>query len=84
VCRRNGKCVIEGWVRSASKSDLNVIVGQFIAPYERYKEQVVRTTPEWKPFRIQFTPTQDIAAELRLLENSGATIQVAGLIVKTD
>ncbi|MFN7137952.1 MAG: TIR domain-containing protein [Limisphaerales bacterium] len=84
VCKKNSKLVVEGWVRSATKTDLSVVLNQFVEPFQKYREQTVRTTPQWKPFRIQFTSSQDIAAELRLLQSSGGSVQLAGVNIRQE
>ncbi len=84
VCKRNGKFVVEGWVRSATKTDLNVVLNQFVEPYQKYKEQVIHTTPEWKPFKVFFSSAADIAAELRLQQSTKGAIQLAGVTVRQD
>ena len=84
ICQRYNKCVIEGWVRSPIKSDLGVTIAQFVDPAQKYREQLVRTTPEWKRFRIQYTPTQNIASEVRLFANTGAHLQVASVTVRVE
>ena len=84
ICKKTAKCTVEGWIRSPSKSDVSIVVSQFIEPFQKYKEQTVHTSTEWKPFKIQFSPTQDIAAELRVLGQSGAHVQLAGCTVTTE
>jgi WD40 repeat protein len=84
ICKRNTRCTIEGWVRSLAKSDLTVALCQFVEPNEKIKEQTIRTTSEWKPFKIQFTPQQDTAAELRIYELAGAAVDVAGINVRQE
>ncbi|MDB6024037.1 MAG: repeat-containing protein, partial [Verrucomicrobiales bacterium] len=84
ICKRNIRCTIEGWARSESKSDLTVALCQFIDPNEKLKEQVFRTTPEWKPFKLQFIPQQDVAAELRIYEIAGAAVDIAGIKVREE
>jgi hypothetical protein len=84
VCKRNGRYTIEGWVRSALKSDLTVALCEFISSNDKLKEQTIRTTPEWRRFRIQFTPPQDTAAELRIYQGEGASVDVAGITLKEE
>jgi WD40 repeat protein len=84
VCRRASRMVVEGWVRSATRGELNVVLAQFLEPYQKYKEQVVRATPDWKPFKIQFSPTTDVAAELRLLQSAGHVVHLAGISVRPE
>jgi WD40 repeat protein len=84
ICRRTARCTVEGWVRSATKSDVSVVILQLIEPRQKYKEQVVHTTPEWKSFKVQFGPSQDIAAEIRLLASAGGTVQLAGVSIKSE
>ncbi|MBA4148460.1 MAG: TIR domain-containing protein [Verrucomicrobia bacterium] len=84
VCKRNAKFVVEGWVRSTTRTDLNVVLNQFVEPYQKYKEQVVRTTAQWKPFKIQFSSSHDVAAELRLLPSTSGAVQLAGVIVRQE
>lgn len=84
ICRRTSRCTIEGWLRSANRADLTVLVSQFVEPSQKYREQIIHSTAEWKPFKIQFSPTQDIAAELRLLAPVGGAVQLAGVSIKTE
>lgn len=84
ICRRNEKCTIEGWVRSPNKSTVTIIASQFVDPGQKYKEQPVHGTPEWKQFKVQFVPVQDIAAELRLQLVAGSNVQLAGISVKKE
>ncbi len=84
VCKRNTRCTIEGWVRSIVKSDLTIALCQFVEPNEKLKEQTIRTTPEWKPFKIQFVPLQDTAAEVRIYELAGASVDVAGITIRHE
>ncbi len=78
------KIVIEGFVRSDTLSDLTVIGRQFIEPYEEYGKQFVRTTKEWKPFKITIDPRKDAAAEAVLGVGTDAVVDVAGVKIRVE
>ena len=84
VCRQSGRIIVEGWTRSSTRDDFSIGLNQFIDPYQKYKEQIVHTTSEWKPFKLSFSPLQDIAAEVRLTFSPGSTIQIAGVTCRTE
>ena len=78
------KQAVEGWVRSAKKTDLTVTFRQFGEPYEKFVELTVRTTPEWKRFKVPFIPGKDFAGELLLTLPSDGSVDIAGVIVHAE
>ncbi len=83
VAKHGGKYVVEGWVRSANKTDLVVSVRQIVEPFQKYQEQVQKTGAEWSRFQIRLNPTQDYGAEL-VLSQSGGPLDIAGVVVRGE
>jgi hypothetical protein len=73
--------MIQGFVRSAKRSDLSVTVAQFWEPNQKYADQTVRTTEQWKPFKIPLNAPNDMAAELILTVASDSVVDISGVTV---
>ncbi|MBI5773259.1 MAG: PD40 domain-containing protein [Verrucomicrobia bacterium] len=84
IARHNVRYTIEGWVRSAGRADLGVSARQFIEPFQKFQDQNVRTTADWKAFKVQFTPTQDFAADLVLSISTGGAVDIAGVTIRGE
>ncbi len=81
VCKKGGRVTIEGWARGLGKSDFSVTLGQLVEPHKYYFDQVVHPALEWKPFKVQFSPQQDMAVELLIRAIAGSDLQIAGIVV---
>jgi hypothetical protein len=82
VCKKNEHCLITGWARSPFKSDLTFQLSEIIEPHRTYSEQTVRTTSEWKQFKLSFNAPCDLAAELVICEPSGASVHFSAIAVQ--
>lgn len=78
------RIVVEGFVRSETSSDLTVAGQQFIEPFEEYGKQFIRTTREWKSFKVTIEARKDLAAEVVLLVGTDAIIDVADIKVRAE
>ena len=74
------------WVilRSAKRSDVVVQLRQFLDPYEKHLDQIVRTTAEWKKFKLTVTATKDFAADLILQLSADASVDFADIVVNEE
>jgi hypothetical protein len=84
IGKHDGKYTLEGWARSAKKSEVTVSARQFYEPFERLAETTVRTTEQWKQFRVPIAPGKDFAAEVHILLPSDNTVDLAGVTLKAD
>jgi hypothetical protein len=84
IGRQAGRFTIEGWVRSARRTDVYIGARQFNEPFEKFAEQSLRTTEQWKPFKIPLAPGKDFAAELYLVVPADGSVDIAGLTVKAE
>jgi WD40 repeat protein len=76
--------MIQGWARSAKRSDFSITVSQFWEPNQKFVEQGVRTTEQWKAFKIPFNALNDFAAELLLTVAGESTVDIAGVVVTRE
>jgi hypothetical protein len=76
------KYLVSGWVRSPDKISVQLGTRQKSDPYEFYHEQELTTTPEWKRFEFDFTPTMDIEAFLMFVIRETGTVDLAGITLE--
>lgn len=74
--------VVTGWIRSSSRTSVNVGTRQINEPYEFYHEQELATGPEWKRFEFAFTPTMDFTAFLMFVVRDVGTVDLAGVALE--
>ncbi|MBI3875341.1 MAG: carbohydrate binding domain-containing protein [Verrucomicrobia bacterium] len=80
--KKGVKYAVEGWVRSAQKSDFKVGIRQIGDPYEFYHEQELATAIEWKPFEFAFTPDTDHEGVVMFVMPNAGTVDLAGVVAR--
>jgi WD40 repeat protein len=78
------RLVVEGWVRSAKRQEITLAIRQFFSPFDKFAEQSLRTTEQWKPFKVNVAPGKDFAAELAFTLPPDYTVDIAGLTVREE
>jgi hypothetical protein len=81
VGKAGDRLVVQGWVRSSKRSDLGVAIAQFWEPNQKLVDQNLRTTEQWKQFKVPMNAPNDFAAELILTVFGDNVVDVAGVTV---
>ncbi|MEW6307421.1 MAG: hypothetical protein AB1705_28555, partial [Verrucomicrobiota bacterium] len=82
--RTRQKFAIEGWIRSDKVMSLTVTAKSIAGPVEKYAEQFVRPTPEWKKFRVPINALKDVGGEVMLQVPAGTNVDIAGVVVVAE
>lgn len=84
IAQPRERYTLEGWVRSPGRSDLGVSFVKFLEPQTTILSDTIRTTEDWKRFRVSVSHAEMLAGEVVLQVPSNATVDVAGLVLKLE
>jgi WD40 repeat protein len=84
AARAGRKIVVEGSVRSEAASDLTVVARAVVEPYDELGKQFIRTSREWKTFKIAIDARRDTGAEVVLQVATDGLVDVADVRVRVE
>lgn len=80
--KKDGKYVVEGWIRGKESASLRVGIRQTGEPYEFFAEQTLETTAEWKRFAFDFSFSEDKEAFVMFTKGETGAVDLAGVVVR--